>query len=613
MKNRLLWLAATVLMVAMVLMMSCGPKAANTPGPVTPPVPAPTPTPAAPVPAAPTPVPAAAEKPKYGGAISLVVSTESGVWDNTALPQGLTPAAELVYESLVTPDWSQGSAGSGKVDWVGAVVGEIENWGPQLAESWQTPELGTWILKIRRGVHFALNPQSEASRLMNGREMTADDIVWNINRLTKTPGAYTVRSNPLMTKELKVEKTGTWEVTVKAPSEPLTAWWWVIFGGNAQHILPREVVEKYGNAQDWRNVVGTGPFMLTDYTPTSVTTLVRNPNYWDKDPVGQGKGNQLPYVDVFKLFIIADSSTRMATMRTGRGDLISAVEADDFNGLARSNPDLKSKRYLPGTPTIQMRIDKADLPFKDMKVRQALMMATDFESLRKDLYGGQAEILSWPVPPSYGDIYIPIEKLPESVQALYKYNPEKAKQLLADAGYPKGFKTRIIVQNVAVDMDPAAVYKAMWAKVGIDVEIQPRETAVYTGITTAGSWEEMLMGAVGAQAANMLSIYTFGGLKSQRVGGSVTTIIDDSRIDQVYLEAQKYIIVDMPKVRQMLLDLRPYVLEQAYVIPRVVPYSYTLWQPWVKNYYGEVQLRPKWWGRYVWVDQDLKERMTGRR
>ncbi|MBI4283816.1 MAG: ABC transporter substrate-binding protein, partial [Chloroflexi bacterium] len=573
MSQRATWPVLTMMMVTVLLLASCGPRAAPAP------TPAPSPAPGATVPApAPIPIPAApapTEKPKYGGIINLVVNTESEVWDNTAVPRGLTPAGELVYESLVSPDWSQGLAGSGKVDWVGAVVGEIENWGPQLAESWETPELGTWILKIRRGVHYALNPQSEASRLMNGRELTADDVVWNINRLTKDPGGTTKRSNPLMSKELKVQKTGPWEVTVIAPAEPLTAWWWVIFGGNAQHILPREVVEKYGNAQDWRNVVGTGPFLLTDYIPTSVTTLVGNPNYWDKDPVGPGKGNQLPYVDTFKFFIIADTSTRLATMRTGRGDLVSAVESEDSKSLLRSNPELKSKRYLPGTPTIQMRIDKADLPFKDIRVRQALMMATDFESLKKDLYGGEAEILSWPVPPSYGDIYVPIEKLPESVQSLYKYNPEKAKQLLAEAGYPKGFKTRIIVQNVAVDMDPAAAYKAMWAKVGIDAEIQPREAAVYTSITTAGSWEEMLMGAIGAQAANMLSIYTFGNLKSQRVGGSATTLIDDPKIDQVYLEAQKHIIVNMPKVRQMLLDLRPYILEQAYVIPRVVPYSYT--------------------------------------
>jgi pyruvate/oxaloacetate carboxyltransferase len=69
-----------------------------------------------------------------------------------------------------------------------------------------------------------------------------------------------------------------------------------LYGKSPAPIDP-EVVEKYGSGADWRNSVGTGPFMLTDLVASSSATLVRNPNYWDKDPVGPGKGNQLPYLD----------------------------------------------------------------------------------------------------------------------------------------------------------------------------------------------------------------------------------------------------------------------------------------------------------------------------
>ena len=68
----------------------------------------------------------------------------------------------------------------------------------------------------------------------------------------------------------------------------------------------------------WRNAVGTGPFILTDYLSGSAATLVKNPDYWATDPVGPGQGNQLPYIDGIQYLIIPDVSTRQAALRTGK-------------------------------------------------------------------------------------------------------------------------------------------------------------------------------------------------------------------------------------------------------------------------------------------------------
>lgn len=519
----------------------------------------------------------------------------------------------IVHDQMLYFDWAKGQSGSGQFDY-GKAAYSFEAFTGELAESWKVPEIGVWVLQIRRGVRFALNPNSEASRLANGRELTADDIVWNVRRYNNAPGwiqSSTLRSRPRIATTTTIEKTGPWEVTIKTPVDPWNAFFWTVWGGCAHMVFAPEVVEKYGPAPngitDWRHMVGTGSFMLTDYVTQSVGTFKKNPNYYKKDPVGPGKGNQVPYVDTLKIFNIPDVSTRMATVRTGKGDWVSVVPQEDALSLLRTKPDLKFKNYIPGSDVVAMRVDKPELPFKDIKVRHALMMATNFDAIKNDLYRGNAEIESFPVIPDYTDLFLPMKDNPASVQALYKYNPERSKQLLAEAGYPNGFKTKMIVENIALAMDEATVLKAMWAKIGVDVEIQPRETAVYDSILL-GTQEELRL-TRGSHATLLTSILDLPPARTPSAN------IKDDHTEDVYQEMQRNVFVNMPKVYDLYRQYVPYIREKAWVIPMPSPYSYTIWQPWVKNHYGEqgnFNFFPLWFP-YVWIDQDLKEQMTGRR
>ncbi|MBI4283032.1 MAG: hypothetical protein HY663_01020, partial [Chloroflexi bacterium] len=379
MRTGIAWQIVGISVAIALLVMSCGPRAAPTP--TAPATPAPTPTPATPAPtpapATPTPAPTPAistEKPRYGGTINVIQALQSviEVWDSAAQPRGMGAASYLVHEYFVSQDWAKGLAGSGETDW-GSGAGRFESFGPGVAESWEIPEIGTWILKIRRGVHFALNPASEASRLVNGREFTADDAVWNVWRYHTDPAfpnASVRRSQPSMAKAVTIEKTGPWEVTLKTPVDPFIGWWWIVFGGNSQHLFAPEAIQKYGNGSDWRNAVGTGPFIVTDLVEGNVATFARNPNYWFKDPVGAGKGNQLPYLNTVKVLIVPDVSTRLAAMRTSKADWVTEIEWEDAESLIRTNPKLLYKRYLPAGMGVYMRQDKADLPFRDKRVRQ---------------------------------------------------------------------------------------------------------------------------------------------------------------------------------------------------------------------------------------------------
>lgn len=512
-----------------------------------------------------------------------------------------------MYDQFVNYEWEKGLAGSGMIDF-SSVTTRFEAFGPEIAESFKIPEVGTWIFQIRKGVRYALDPGSEASRLVNGRELTADDAVWNVRRLHTDPAfpnAGPRYSHPAMSKAATAEKTGPWEITLKTPVDPWTGFFWVVWGGCSQNMYAREVIEKYGNAENWRNMVGTGPFMISDYVSQSVVTFKRNPNWYKKDPVGSGKGNQVPYVDIVKLLIVPDLSTRLATMRTGKADWVSAIESEDARTLIKTSPQLKYQKYLARPLTINMRTELAELPFRDIRVRQALTMAIDYDLMKRDLYEGDAEApLMWPVAPPVDWLFIPLEKLPVAVQTIYKFSPDGAKKLLAEAGYPKGFKTKMMVQNSSIQMDPASVVKEMWAKVGVEVELQPRDFAIWTAAGTARSWEEMRMND-SAGTNSIVQIFEMSPMRG------VTSRINDPKALQAYDEMQKNVFVNMPKVDEIYRGILPYFLEQAYVIPVASSYSYTLWQPWVKNHHGETGLGL--WPQYAWIDQDLKEKMTGRR
>ena len=251
-----------------------------------------------------------------------------------------------------------------------------------------------------------------------------------------------------------------------------------------------------------------------------------------------------------------------------------------------------------------MRIDNADLPYRDKRVRQALMMATDFDSLKNDFYGGDAEILAYPVTSESKTVYVPLEDMPETVQALYRHDTTNAMELLAEAGYPDGFKASMIVYNGLSSVDVASVYKDMWAEVGIDLELQPREQAVYNAIFVGRAYDDMMLFHVpgGTQYPNCLN--SFGYLR----GPASFFYVDDPVIEAASQEIQKHVIVNMPEADRLYREVLPYITEQTYYIPTPTPTSYTLWWPWLKNYYGETPIK---FAAYSWIDLDLKRDIKG--
>ncbi|OGO16685.1 MAG: hypothetical protein A2Z02_05875, partial [Chloroflexi bacterium RBG_16_48_7] len=468
---------------------------------------------------------------------------------------------------------------------------------------------GTIIWTIRQGIHWALNPKSEASRLVNGRELTADDVVYSITSAVTDTQNSIYRGNPEL-KTANITKTGPWEVTLKIPLKDLVTAVMRLTG--TVLIYPPEVVAKYGKMSG--QSVGTGPFILSDYIPSSQVTYVRNTNYWDKDPVGPGKGNQLPYLDSLQSIIIPDVSTQQAALRTGKIDQMGGVKPEDVARYRQTTPELvtheenyyNSVSGIPGP--IRMRTDKP--PFNDIRVRRAMTMAIDFKTIDKTLGVGRGRIITYPYRyvESYNSLYLTLEDpdMPASVKELFTYSPDKARQLLKEAGFPNGLKTHMDL--AAAQVDYASIYKDYWSKVGIDVDLTVKDSGTLTNITTQRSHDAIIF--AGGQGPP--SIF-WAPTNLQGESSTNLSMINDPVINDGMAKIRLTMVTEndgYAKAMKMARELNKYVYDQAYIIPTMDTPTTTLWWPWLKNYTGEISVgygQSGNWEKWVWIDEALKK------
>ncbi|MBI4187816.1 MAG: ABC transporter substrate-binding protein [Chloroflexi bacterium] len=626
MKRKGIWLLLSCLVVLSLLLASCAPAAP--PAPTTPVKPTTPTTPTAPtaptVPTTPTvsgaemvkvqltkkdgtKIEKLMEKPKYGGVYTLIPANPPRDFDPAYQEPSSLNTMVQTHNVLTTLEWSRGPSGTGEYSGDYSLHPMTFKTG-MLAESWDVPDDTTIIYHIRKGVHFSLDPKNEASRLVNGREMTAEDVAFSISRnYSDIPKAvHRVRSLP---EEWPVSVTtpDKWTVVVKSKPGKLDV---VIANTSAWMIvIPPETVKKYGDLSDWKNSVGTGAFIIVDHVPNASVYFVRNPNYFQKDPFFPE--NQLPYLDGVKYLFITDTSTRIAGLRTAKIDGLYSrlmIGHNDMESLKKTNPQMNFKRVLKSdVEALHFVVNNPQLPWYDVRVRRALAMAIDREAIVRDYYQGDAIIHGAPVTPSSDFIamYTPIEQFPSSVKEVYTYNPEKAKQLLAEAGYPKGFKITVTT-STEWDVDLLTLVKFYWAKVGVDLEIDIKERGVLTSMQANKS----IKLAAWARTTGH-SPYSFERYANPEAAASIGQI-QDAHNDEVRDFINNNYVLNEQKVWPLLKEFYMYSLDKSWIIHMPAPYEYIPWQPWVKGYSGEsVTGRSEYMGqtRYLWIDQALKKSM----
>ena len=476
-----------------------------------------------------------------------------------------------------------------------------------LAESWEMADPLTYVFHIRKGVRW----QNKAP--MNGREFTAQDVEFNWHRYTGSgsgftePGAATgLASIPFESITASDDSTVVFKLTkpkVDLPDVLLVDWW--------AFMLPPEVIEQYGDITNCDNMVGTGPYMLTEWVEKSSMTYTKNPDYWDYDE--KYPENRLPYIDQINRLIMPEKETQLAALRSAKIDYIGQsgghpAQAAQVESLKRTNPEIVVYPWSFRSETSVAFNLRQPSPFQDIRVRKAMQMAIDLETINRTYFGGFGSTKPQGI---IGDalkgFFIPFEEWPEETKNVFTYDPEGAEALLDDAGYPRGadgirFKT---VHNPSPlwDIGYQEIAIEYWAAIGVDVELRIPDVPQLVALVTSGTYEGMTFMDLGNDTApdTLLDRLTIG-MVWGRTGHQ----------DQV-MDAKAKAAMAAPTVEEkqrLTADADMYMIEQHWYIwgPKVPQFEAV--QPWVIGFNGEI-----FFGNThapfdrLWIDSELKKAM----
>jgi peptide/nickel transport system substrate-binding protein len=237
-------------------------------------------------------------------------------------------------------------------------------------------------------------------------------------------------------------------------------------------------------------------------------------------------------------------------------------------------------------------------------------MAINRQEILDDFYEGEGSMWNEPYPPIYKDTYMPFDTLPEDIKEIYDYNPEGAKELLAEAGYPNGFKTNLVYFAPAgSDLhEKNALISSYLAEIGIDVEIQLVDSATNRSMRYGFTFPQIYGDGMGVNyPEHFYSVWSKSDAPWNR------NRINDPYVDETIEKALT--MFDVKARRALYRELDYYYLRNCLMgVAPVNGYTYTVWQPWMKNYTGQrclVFLASATVYSRVWLDQDLKEEKTG--
>lgn len=468
-----------------------------------------------------------------------------------------------------------------------------------LAESWESPDNSTLIFQLRKGIHWQNKPP------VNGREFTADDVVYSYRYYADPKSGSGM---PIILKNMKsIKALDKYTVEFKFDPPTVDMWWGTT--GYRQFIFSPEEHKKYPEMSDPMNRVGTGPWMIKEAVPGTSYTYVKNPDYWGTDP--RYPGNKLPYADTVKYLTIRDPATQIAALRTGKIDAIWErpwVTWNKAEEIIQTNPELKYRQiFFQRYVYYAMKNDKK--PFSDIRVRKALSMAIDRKAIVDDYYKGHAYMGTVAFSKGWTDLFTPVEKLPKEIRELYDYNPEKAKKLLAEAGYPKGFKCELAVHaNYPDYQNLAQLCKEWFAAIGVDLQIKILERGPMISALLKHNYRDMICWHMGLDTP-VLAVSLFRDLGDKpniynwnRVNDPTYNRMMD-KIEQTFDDAER---------TRLLKEMDLYIKSQVWEISMPLSSFFIFWHPWIKGYWGQVGLSFVSSGemyKYWWVDQDLKKKM----
>ena len=337
---------------------------------------------------------------------------------------------------------------------------------PALATKWTMTSPTQVRFELRKGVKFA-----------DGSPFTADDVIFSFGRIKQPQGTMQIYVTGIA--EIKKIDDHTVDFILSAPQPILLrnsvdfrimskSWSEKIKTTNVQDYKAKE--DNYAS----RNVNGTGSYKITGWTPDQRITMVQNKDWWDK---ATNNVTEVIYTP------IKSDPTRVAALLSGDVDLLTDLPVQDVERL-RQDPKLKivdghEVRTIfialdEHSPELKFSNIKGKNPFKDQRVREALSIAIDREAIKRNTMRGLSLPASIIVAPGVNG------HSPE-IDIAIKADPERAKKLLADAGYPEGFELQLNCPNnrYVNDEEICQNVVAMWARVGVKTKLVAESMATF--------------------------------------------------------------------------------------------------------------------------------------
>lgn len=466
---------------------------------------------------------------------------------------------------------------------------------PGLAETWEIEEGGlSYTFHLRSGVRFIDDPCFPDGR---GRELTAEDVRYNFTRICdpmamslgswlveeRVEGAaeYIERRQQLLDDhpdywtldpaEVEADRVPGFEViddrTFRVHLvEPFAPFLQVLAMAYFRVTAP-EAVRTYGpfghapgSDTLFRHPVGTGPFLLARWEPDVEVVLKRNPHYWGRD----AEGRQVPAIDAVHIVSRRDQHTAFMEFEEGRSDVY-GVPDQDWDRVMNADKSLKepfaSNFRLCVTPTLTTTyygFDMASPPFGDnKKLRQALNCAIDRDTIIREISRGVGFPAYGPIPPGLPG-YDPEERR-------WQYDPDRAKQLLAEAGYPSGEGLEELVLHVsgtgeAPDRDAVAVMDQL-GRIGVRVRLKLQPWPLHLESLDRHEARFFTLGWVAdyPDAENFLALFHsrnfapdgpnatfYSNPEFDRLLDEAVRVMDDDERAELYRQAAAVVIDDCP-------------------------------------------------------------------
>lgn len=339
---------------------------------------------------------------------------------------------------------------------------------PVLAESWENPNDTTWVFHLRKGVKFH-----------DGSELKAEDVKFTFDTILDEKFASPNRAFFTPIKSIEVVDDYTVKFTLDQPYGPLLSYL-------IMPIVPKAIVEK--DAAAFANApVGTGPFKFVSWKRGDTISLEANPDYWG------GK----PKTDKIEIKIVPDNSARVVALESGDLDFVqSPLSPQDVTRLQGEGKFNVNR--IPAAGYTYINLNCADPILSDVKVRQALSYLVNREDILNSIYKGVGKVANGPIPPG---MWAYTADLPS-----YNYDPDKAAQLLEEAGWKlgadgkrskDGTPLKLTIRTHSEDPDRRQlieVLQAEFTNVGIEADTNAVDFATYFADVQAGKYQ---LGVIG--------------------------------------------------------------------------------------------------------------------